>query len=123
MCCLTRTFAGTCIGAGTLAANRQALAMTQAAIAAKVHQTLDAHRDFTAQIAFDNKLADFVTQLFQLVVVQIFDLLVGRYTRLDANFFCAWTADAVDRSLADHGVLMVGDINPCNTCHSLFLDQ
>ena len=110
-------------GAGTQAANRQALAMTQAAVAAKVHQTLDAHRDFAAKVAFDNKLADFVTQLFQLVVVQVLDLLVGRYTRLLADFLCARTADAIDRGQADHGVLMVGDVDPCNTCHSLFLDQ
>ena len=51
--------------------------MAQAAVAAQVHQTLDAHRDFAAQIAFDNKLADFVTQLLELVVIQVLDLFVG----------------------------------------------
>jgi hypothetical protein len=30
-------------------------------------------------------------------------------------------AHAVDRGQADDGVLMIWDINPCNTCHSLFL--
>ena len=91
--------------------------MTQATVAAEVHQPLDAHRDFTAQVAFDHKLADFVTQLFQLAVVQVLDLLVGRYTRLLADFLCAWTADALDRFQADHGVLMVGDVDPGDTCH------
>jgi hypothetical protein len=35
--------------------------MTQATIAAKVHKTLDAHRYFAAQIAFDGKLANLIT--------------------------------------------------------------
>src|SRR5690606_6712485 len=63
--CLARTLAGAGVGAGTLTANRQALAMTQTAIAAEVHQALDAHRYFTAQIAFDDELAHFVTELFE----------------------------------------------------------
>src|SRR3954465_13232138 len=44
-----RAFAGTGVGVGTLAADRQALAVTQAAIAAQVHQALDVHGDVTAQ--------------------------------------------------------------------------
>jgi hypothetical protein len=36
--------------------------MTEAAIAAKVHQALDVHRDFATQVAFDGELADLVTQ-------------------------------------------------------------
>lgn len=38
---LSLTFAGTGISACTLAANRKALAMTQAAIASDIHQSLD----------------------------------------------------------------------------------
>src|ERR1700750_302272 len=38
---LGRPLAGAGIGVGALAANRQALAMTQAAIATQVHQALD----------------------------------------------------------------------------------
>src|ERR1700743_1329473 len=38
---LGRPLAGAGIGVGTLAANRQVLAVTQAAIAAQVHQALD----------------------------------------------------------------------------------
>jgi hypothetical protein len=39
-----------------LAADRQALAVTQAAIAGQVHQTLDVHRGFATQIAFHGVL-------------------------------------------------------------------
>src|SRR5947207_15713704 len=48
---LARAFARTRVGAGALAANRRALAMTGAAIAAEVHQSLDVHRDLAAQDA------------------------------------------------------------------------
>src|SRR2546423_1914295 len=52
---LARAFARTCVGAGALAANRQSLAMTGAAIAAEGHQPLDIHRDLAAQGALDGK--------------------------------------------------------------------
>ena len=37
--------------------------MAQAAIAAQVHQALDGHADFTAQVTFDDELADFAAQV------------------------------------------------------------
>jgi len=40
-------------GAGTLTAHREGLAMTQAAVAAEIHQTLDALLHFAARVAFD----------------------------------------------------------------------
>src|SRR5882757_9048852 len=49
-------FAGAGVGVGTLTADRKALAMAKAAIAAQVHQTLDVHGDVAAQIAFDQKI-------------------------------------------------------------------
>ena len=51
------TFARARIGVRALAADRQALAVTQAAIAAEIHQPLDVHRHFAAQIAFDEIVA------------------------------------------------------------------
>jgi glycerol kinase len=37
-----------------LTANREAAAVTQAAVAAKVHQTLDVHRSLTSKITFNH---------------------------------------------------------------------
>ena len=54
---LGRPLAGAGVGVGALAAHRQAPAMTQAAIAAEIHQPLDVHRDFAAQIALDHVVA------------------------------------------------------------------
>jgi hypothetical protein len=56
---LARALAGARIGAGPLAAHRQAATMAQSAVAAEIHQPLDIHADFTSQVAFDHDFADF----------------------------------------------------------------
>lgn len=48
--------------------------MTQTAIATKIHQALDAHADFTAQITFNDKFGNFVTQRVDLFFRQLTDL-------------------------------------------------
>src|SRR6476659_9651079 len=48
---LGRTLAGASVGVCALAAHRQALAVTQAAIAAQVHQSLDVHGNLAPEIA------------------------------------------------------------------------
>ena len=96
--------------------------MTHAAVATQVHQTLDVHGQFAAQVAFHDKLADFVAQFLEFVIVQVLDLLVGRDTGCVADLLRTRTANTVDSRQADNGVLMIWDVNPCNTCHSLFLD-
>src|SRR5213594_4031178 len=45
-------FSGSGVGPGPLPSDRQALAMSQPAICARVHQTLDAHCDFLAKVSF-----------------------------------------------------------------------
>src|SRR5205085_2144416 len=50
---LARTLASARVGMGALTANRQALAMTEAAIASQIHQAFDALLYFAAQVAFD----------------------------------------------------------------------
>jgi hypothetical protein len=93
--------------------------VTHAAVAAQVHQTLDVHGQFATQIAFNNEGAYSVTQLFELAVVQILDLFIGRYARRVTDFLCAWAAYTVDGRETNNRVLMIWDVNPCNTCHSL----
>src|SRR3712207_3474679 len=48
-----RTLAGTSVGVGPLATNRQALAVTQAAVAAQVHQPLDVHGHLATEVTLD----------------------------------------------------------------------
>src|SRR3569833_3395640 len=54
--------------------------MTQATIAAEVHQTLDVHGDVATKIALDLELAAFGTQGFDLRLGQLFDLGFRRDT-------------------------------------------
>lgn len=55
--------------------------MTQTAIATKIHQALDAHADFTAQITFNDKFGNFVTQRVDLSFRQLTDLNIFSDTR------------------------------------------
>ena len=57
-------FACSCVRLGALSANRQSTAMAQAAITAKVHQSLDVHGDFAAKITLYIQFRHDATQLF-----------------------------------------------------------
>src|SRR5438270_1523993 len=85
--------AGARVGVRALAADRQALAVAQAAIAGEVHQPLDVHCGFAAEVAFDlvvlvDRLADVEDFLVGQVLDPLFaadaellrDLLGGRAT-------------------------------------------
>src|SRR6266550_6368061 len=54
---LGRTLARARVGVGALTTHRQSAAMTQAAIAAEIHQTLDIHAGLAPQVAFDHIVA------------------------------------------------------------------
>src|SRR5699024_11078532 len=60
---LLGTLAGARVGLAALAADRQALAVPDAAIAADFRQPLDIQGRLTAQIAFDNVIVNRVTEL------------------------------------------------------------
>ena len=56
------------VGAGALAAHRQAATVAHAAVAAEVHQPLDVHRRLAAQVAPTVNLATSFTQTIHLPV-------------------------------------------------------
>ena len=73
---LARALAGARVGAGALAAHRQAAAMAEAAIAAEVHQRLmfiDISRRRSPSIV---DAADLLAQLLEVGVGQVLDLAV-----------------------------------------------
>src|SRR5690606_26910626 len=119
---LARALAGARVGTGALAAQRQAAAMAQAAVAAQVHQALDRHADFAAQVALDHELADFGAQALDFRLGQVADL--GR--RIDAGRFAdllgTGTADAVDALQPDPDVLLGRQVDTCNTRHEAISD-
>src|ERR1700743_3834159 len=76
------TFARARVGVGTLAADRKATTVAQAAIAAEVPEALGVHLDVAAQIALDETVAvDDFADLDDLGVGQVMDATV----RLDAD--------------------------------------
>src|SRR5574343_170889 len=86
---LARTLAGAGIGAGALATHRQATTVTETTVAADVHQALDVHSGFAAQVTFDGELSDLVANFLQVAVGQIFDLLGVSDAASFANFASA----------------------------------
>jgi hypothetical protein len=115
--CTTRTLACTGIRTRALTAHGQALAMAQATVAAQVHQAFNIHRHFATEVAFDDELTHFFSQLFEVCVVEVFDLLREFHTRRHANVASARAADTKNRGQADFGMLVIRDVNPCDTSH------
>src|SRR5512139_1538729 len=92
--------------------------MTEAAIAAEVHQTLDVHGDFTAQVALYRELSHAFTQTLDFGLGQILDLRgLSNASRL-ADLAGRGPADTINGGQRDDRVLMIRDINPSNTGHS-----
>jgi hypothetical protein len=114
---LARTLTGTSIGTRALTAAGQTLAMAETTIATKVHEALDIHGDFTAEVTFYGELRYFVTQTLHVSIRQIFDLDRTRNTGSVTDFLCTCTTDAKNGSQCDFGMLMVGNIYPSNTSH------
>ncbi len=104
---------------GALAANRQVLAVTQATIAAQIHQTLDVHRNFTAQVALDGEVGVDVLANGQHFGVR---KLIHATRTVDVQGF----ADLLSKERTDTGDVGERDRNPfrgrdidaSNTCHA-----
>src|SRR5207245_56173 len=74
---LGRALARARIGVGALTAHRQTATMTQAAIAAEVHQTLDVDTDLTTQITLDEIVAvDDFADLKHFGVAELIDATI-----------------------------------------------
>src|SRR4051812_10289548 len=91
--------------------------MTETAVAADVHQSLDVHRGLAAQVTFDGELGDLVADLFQIGVAQVLHLLGVGDARRFADLAGARAADAEDGRQADLCVLVRRDVDASNTCH------
>src|SRR4029077_20330481 len=103
---------------GALAANRQALAMTQAAIAAQIHQALDVHGNVTAQVAFDQEVAvDDFADLDDLGLGQIADPAGRIDTQLGDDLVRDVRPNAMDVAKADFHAFLSRDIDAGDTCH------
>src|SRR6266850_2738616 len=117
---LGRTLARARVGVGALAAHRQAATMTQAAIAAEVHQTLDIDADLATKIALDQIVAvDHFADLQNFLVAQLADATIHGDLDLFNDLGRVLLADAMDVLERDQNALVGRDIHAGNTGHGL----
>src|SRR3546814_3606050 len=115
---LARTLAGTGIGPGALAAQRQAATMAQAAVAGQVHQALDSHADLAAEVAFDHVLADFGAQALDFRLGKVKEH--GRRIHAGglAKTLRTGTANDVEDLQHEPDILLGRQVDTCNTRHT-----
>src|SRR5262249_11355766 len=110
------------IGLRALAADREVAAVPEAAPAADLHQPLDVHRDFLAQVAFDPALLlDDAADLPDVVFRQVLDADVRADARRDQDVVRPLPADPVDVGQPDFDALRARKIDTSNTCHVLLV--
>lgn len=95
--------------------------MPDTTVATEVHQALDAHRDFPAQITLDRELADFLPQTIHVCLGKVLDLRRATDTSRIANLLRTRSTNAVDRSQRDLGMLMIRNVYASDTGHVLTL--
>src|SRR5262249_544870 len=94
------------------------LAVTQAAIAAQIHQALDVHRHGATQIALDNILTvDQFANAQHLVIGQLVHAARDRNADLVADLERLGAPDAVDVGDSDRNPLLIGYVDAGNARH------
>src|ERR1700733_274013 len=117
---LGRTLARARVGMGALTAHRQTAAMTQAAVAAEIHQTLDVHPGLATQVAFDQIVAvDHFTNLKDFLIAELIDAAIFWNLDLLHDLGRVLLADAMDVLERDQDALVSRDIHAGNTGHGL----
>jgi hypothetical protein len=104
-----------------LATDRQAAAVTEAAVAAEVHQALDVHLDLATEIALDAVLGlEQLADALDLVLGEILGLLVLGDPCLLADLLREGAADSVEVRKRVRDVLVAGEVDACNASHDVF---
>ena len=107
---------------GALAADRKALAVTQAAVAGQVHQTLDVDRGLATQVAFDQIVAvDRLADLQDFRVGQLIDAASVLNANLLDDLLGFRLADPMDVLQRDDDALVSRNVDASDTGHALNL--
>src|SRR5207248_4773544 len=116
---LARSLARPRVGPRALTTHGQPAAMTHAAVTADLHQPLDVHRDFFAQVPFDAPLLlDDAADLPDVVFGQILYADVGTDARVREDPVRPDAADSINIGKTDFDALGARKIDACNSCHS-----
>ncbi len=103
---------------GALTVDRKALAVTQAAVGGQVHQTLDIHRGFAAEVTFHDVVAvDGLADLEDFGVAQLVHPAGVFNAHLLNDVARLGRADTVDVLQRDDDALVGGDVDACDTGH------
>jgi hypothetical protein len=103
---------------GPLAIDRQTAAVTEASIAAKIHQTLDVELNLTAEVALHLVVGvENVADELDLGIRELLDALVFRDIRLFANLASEGAADSVEVRKGVGELLSAGKIDTSDTSH------
>ena len=96
--------------------------MTDTAIAADVHKTLDVHGHFTAKVTLHLVIVqNFRAKQLGFFFGKILDAGIGIDARLLEDLARGAQTDAVDIRKADLNALVAGKINSCNSSHTSYL--
>src|SRR5258706_1347398 len=114
---LARPLAGARIGARALTAHGQAFLVAHAPVTTEVHEPLDVHRRLAAQVPLDGELGNLLAQLVHLGVGKVLDLRGVLHPGRVADLARARTAHAEDRRQRDRRMLVIRNVDACNTCH------
>src|SRR5579859_2829321 len=115
---LARPFARARVRMRALTVHRKPLAMTKPAVAPEVHQALDVHLHFAAQVAFDFVVGlEEVADLLDVVVRERLGELALRDARLLADLARLRRADPIEVPERDDDVLSVRKVDACNASH------
>src|SRR6266496_3308669 len=116
---LAPSLAGAGVRVRALAADGQALAVADAAVAPDVHEALDAHGDLATQVALHLVLAlEDVADAARLIVAPVLDALVGVHAGFGEDLLGRRDADPVDVLNRDLAPLVTRQIHSGDTCHA-----
>src|SRR5690606_35038737 len=110
--------AGACVGVGALAADGEALAVAQAAVAGEVHQPLDVHRRVAPEVSLDRVIGvDRLADLQHFGVGQVLHTAGMIDAELVGDLTGGRRTDSVDIGKRNNKALAGRDIYPSNTSH------
>jgi hypothetical protein len=112
-----RSFTGTSVGLRLLPTHWQPTPVTQSAVATQIHQSLDVHCYFTAQITLYGNLGQLRTYAFNLGFSQITYLGFRVHADSCANLKRARSANTIDVRQAHPSVLLYRNIDSCYASH------
>src|SRR6056297_1470441 len=115
---LRLALAGAGVGMRTLAADRQVAAVTQAAIDTEIHQPLDVHRHFAAQITFHDIIAvDGLADHQHFLIGELVDTALDRNRRLGTDLLGLLGTDAMNVLQRNDDALVCRNIDACDAGH------